>query len=409
MSDDLDHRLSRLRGRVQTDWSETRAERVLLDLEKRSARRRQSRRAAMGLLICGLLLVAPLLLRGRLQALFSDQEVAVALRLPDGSVATALSPDAELKAIAPQPGRTVLQLMRGSARFQVQPDPNRVFRVESGRVAVEVLGTEFTVTRRAEHTEVAVARGRVRVLWDSHYTELGAGSAGSFPPESADSARPPALPPSSVSVIGSADGDRSAGDLGAAPSVADAGAAPALLPAARPRALPSAPRVYAERPQGPSAPTGGDLWRRLAQQGQFDQAYRVLEAGDLLAASTSPEDLLLIADIARLSNHPAQAIAPLEKLLRTHRGDSRAALCAFTLGRVLLEDLGKPRQAAAAFREAQSLDPGFAMIEDALAREVKALWQAGDPVAAHDRAVEYLRRFPEGRSARLVRRFGAID
>jgi len=49
------------------------------------------------------------------------------------------------------------------------------------------------------------------------------------------------------------------------------------------------------------------------------------------------------------------------------------------------------------------------MIEDALAREVKALWRAGDSAAAHERAQEYLRQFPAGSSARSVRRFGAID
>jgi transmembrane sensor len=150
-------------------------------------------------------------------------------------------------------------------------------------------------------------------------------------------------------------------------------------------------------------------WRVLAQDGQFDQAYRSLETSNLAAASDEPGDLLLLADIARLSHHPAESIAPLEKLLREHRSDPRAALCAFTLGRVLLDDLGKPREAAAAFREAQLLDPSFAMIEEALAREVKALWRAGDSTAAHERALEYLRRFPEGGSARSVRRFGALD
>jgi len=91
-------------------------------------------------------------------------------------------------------------------------------------------------------------------------------------------------------------------------------------------------------------------WRVLAQQGQFEQAYRAVDTNNLATASDEPGDLLLLADIARLSHHPAESVAPLEKLLREHRSDPRAALCAFTLGRVLLDDLGKPREAATAFR-----------------------------------------------------------
>jgi transmembrane sensor len=102
-------------------------------------------------------------------------------------------------------------------------------------------------------------------------------------------------------------------------------------------------------------------------------------------------------------------VAPLEKILRQHRSDPRAALCGFTLGRILLDDLGKPREAAAAFRDAQTLDQDFALMEDAIAREVKALWQAGDTAAARDRALEYLRRFPSGSQARAVRRFGGLE
>lgn len=396
MKDDLDPMLSGLRGRVQTAWSEERADRVLSNLESRKARRTWRRRgAATALVCCGLLLITAPLFRRLFQEPVSEQREAVALRLLDGSAATALSPDTELKEAAPQPGRTVLRLLRGSARFQVQRNPQRIFRVEAGRTAVEVLGTQFTVTRREDRAEVVVAEGRVRVLWDSHYTELGAGERGMFPPlELVVKGTPP------LSQKESSDAPPAVVEEAQTPKPA-----PLSLPA-RPKVSPSGSRAELPLPGSRTAP---GRWRVLAQEGQFDQAFHALEATDLAAASNAPEDLLLLADIARLSHHPAEAVAPLEKMLREHRSDPRAALCAFTLGRVLLDDLGKPREAAAAFRDAQSLDPGFAMIEDALAREVKALWRAGDSTAAHERALEYLRRFPQGGSARAVRRFGAID
>lgn len=398
MTNDLDPRLSGLRGRVQTAWSPARAEHVLAAIEQRKVRRQQLRRgAAVAVAGCALFIIMPLLF-GRLTHEPATQPgVAVALRLPDGSTATALLPDTELKQAEPQPGSTVLRLLRGSARFEVQRNPQRVFRVEAGRAAVEVLGTQFTVSRRDERAEVAVLQGRVRVLWDSHYRELGAGERGLFPPP--ESASLPAPEVSPVEASGPA--------APAAVELAVPLPEPAPLPSqARPRSPAPGLRPEQERTGSRAAL---ESWRALAQDGQFDQAYRALEAKDLAAASDEPGDLLLLADIARLSHHPAEAVAPLERMLREHRSDPRSALCAFTLGRVLLDDLGKPREAAAAFREAQSLDPGFAMIEDALAREVKALWRAGDSAAAHERALEYLRRFPEGRSARAVRRFGATD
>lgn len=407
MNDDLDHKLSKLRGRVQTHWSETRVERVLTALERSRERRQRLRRGAARVgIVCGLLLLAPLLFLRLSRE--RTPEVAVALRLPDGSVATALSPDTDLKEAAPQPGRTVLRLLRGSARFAVQRNPSRVFRVEAGRTAVEVLGTQFTMTRRAELTQVAVIQGRVRVLWDSHYTELGAGEQGTFPPPEPAALLPETVAPEPTYFSETDKGSKTGGDSATSPAVTTDARAGDPAPGYRPRTSSSSSgsRAETERPRKAAALA---RWRLLAQDGQFDQAYQELEAKDLAAASDEAGDLLLLADIARLSHHPAEAVAPLGKLLQKHRSDPRAALCAFTLGRILMEDLGKPQEAAAAFREAQSLDPGFAMIEDALAREVQALWRAGDSTAAHERALEYLRRFPDGSGARSVRRFGAID
>jgi transmembrane sensor len=381
MNRDLDHQLSGLRGRVQSAWSASRAEQVLGAIEERRRKRQQRRRqAALGLGIGCLLLIAPLLFRRLSPSLpppAPSRAAAVALRFPDGSVASGLSADAEIAELAVEPSRTVLRLLRGSARFQVARNPQRIFRVEAGRTAVEVLGTQFTVSRQADSTRVAVEQGRVRVIWDSHYAELGAGEQGLFPP--AERPEPPASSPAPI--------------------------AP-LVPPPRPRSLPPAVRAVAERPS-PAAP-----WRQLAAEGQFDQAYRALSSQasqDLSTAADQPGDLLLLADVARLSHHPALAVAPLEKLLRSHRDDPRAALAAFTLGRILLDDLGQPREAATAFRQAQSLDPSFAMIEQSLAREVQALWRAGDSAAAHARAEEYRQRFPDGSSIRAVRRFGALD
>lgn len=165
-------------------------------------------------------------------------------------------------------------------------------------------------------------------------------------------------------------------------------------------------------------------WQQLAHEGQFAQAYEAaygsaenpgLRKTETTAAAAwaelSPGDLLLLSDVARLSRHPADAVPPLEKLLQQHFTDPRAPLAAFTLGRVLLDDLGRPREAAAAFHRVQMLEqqgPDGPLAQDALAREVEAWSRAGEPQRAHERALEYIHQYPTGRRLRSVRHYGEL-
>jgi hypothetical protein len=49
------------------------------------------------------------------------------------------------------------------------------------------------------------------------------------------------------------------------------------------------------------------------------------------------------------------------------------------------------------------------LTQDALAREVEAWSRAGENEKAHDRALDYLKRYPNGRRANAVRRLGGLD
>nr|BFD42309.1 FecR family protein [Pseudomonas sp. FFPRI_1] len=60
-------------------------------------------------------------------------------------------------------GERQIRLLRGEAWFAVTKDPTRPFVVKSGAGRVKVLGTQFSVARRAEQTQVQVAEGRVEV------------------------------------------------------------------------------------------------------------------------------------------------------------------------------------------------------------------------------------------------------
>ncbi len=151
------------------------------------------------------------------------------------------------------------------------------------------------------------------------------------------------------------------------------------------------------------------VWRTKAQEGDFDSAYRALQSVGPAAVRDEAGDLLLEADVARLSHHPLQALAPLERTVREHPSDPRAPLAAFTLGRVLLDELGRPAEAAGAFAQAQELGAGGPLEEDALAREVEAASRAGDSTRARAAAERYVTRYPSGRRLRSVRRFGGLD
>ena len=120
-------------------------------------------------------------------------------------------------------------------------------------------------------------------------------------------------------------------------------------------------------------------------------------------------DLLLAADAARMAGHPDQGAVLLRRLLLDCRSDPRAPLAAFTLGRMLLRELGQPREAAAIFAQVRQLAPHGSFAEDALAREVEAWSQAGDQALARVRAREYLRLFPGGRRAAMVKSAGGIE
>jgi transmembrane sensor len=60
-------------------------------------------------------------------------------------------------------GAREIVLLSGEALFNVRKDPARPFRVQSGQVWVEAIGTRFNVYRKVEETRVTVIEGRVAV------------------------------------------------------------------------------------------------------------------------------------------------------------------------------------------------------------------------------------------------------
>jgi transmembrane sensor len=264
--------------------------------------------------------------------------------------------------------RVVLVMQNGAGRFQVRHDPRRLFRVEAGGVVIEDIGTVFSVDRRPSSVFVSVAEGAVIVSFADAQgvaakRTLAAGESGEFPAvvprKAASTVAPPEPPPEVVS---------------------------------------STP----EHVVPPSVPVTG--WRELQRAGKHRRAYELLALGDFRDVRDEPGDLLLASDVARLSHHPADAAALLRRLLAGHARDPRAPSAAFTLGWVLMNELGRPREAARAFSQAESLAPRGNLAEDAMARAAEAWLRGGDRVRANAEVERYRSSYPRGRHLATLER-----
>lgn len=375
-------RLGKAAQALGTDWSAPKLDALYLGTRRRARRRQQLRGAAVAavLLAAGGLVAVRLRPAGEGGAEVAMTRVEVA---SDGDVAV-LHGGEQVRTLAVSGEETRISLLLGQAHFDVKPQRGRVVHVEAGRVVIDVVGTAFVVERRPGEVRVEMEVGTVRVHDRSGTRVLKAGEVGLFEdaPEEAALAPAPAA-------------EEARAPLAAAPEPA-----PEVAPVAAP------PKVL--RPASKRAPRAetAPAWRELAQAGAFDEAWAALKTS--APPRDEPEDLLRAADVARLSGHPREALAPLQRVVAGFAADSRAPLAAFTLGRLWLEELGSPRQAAEAFARAQALAPGGPLQADALAREVESLSRAGDGAAAKARAADYLAKYPRGARAGDVKRWGAL-
>ncbi len=196
-----------------------------------------------------------------------------------------------------------------------------------------------------------------------------------------------------------------AAPLGAASSVsalASAGFAPAPI-AASASAAPSASASSlgaSGAPPGAAAsaatPSSAPAWRTLEAEGAHARAYDALGDGGIATATTkaSLDDLFALADVARLSGHPTEAVAPLERVVREFPDDARSSLAAFTLGRLYLGPMKEPANAAWAFQRAIERGVPGGLEEDAWAALVEARARAGDRAGARDAYQKGMARFP---------------
>lgn len=392
-----------IKGLLRPDRPPTHATELWANVAARRARLRDTRGRRLGLRLGA---AAFVLGAAALSLLVTLRSPAGPLMLRDGRpVPSRLSPGGQARALSFDDGSRVvvaaggtldllesservfrLALRAGRARFEVRPGGPRSWRVDCGPVVVEVVGTAFTLERETEALQVSVKRGAVLVRGErvpDQVQRLGPG----------DALTVALVAPAQPRDAGPTTGAVTAPDAGipaVAPPPADNVRKPQPTPAARP--TPAAQQIPAVEPM--------PAWRAASRAGDFARAFSLLQASGLsreVERAQGAEALLELADIARLSGHPAAAIAPLQRLVAEHHKSPQAALGAFTLGRLRMDTLGDAIAAAQDFELAIAMGLPSALSEDAHARAVEAFARAGDAAEARRAADRYRGAFPDGR------------
>jgi hypothetical protein len=161
-------------------------------------------------------------------------------------------------------------------------------------------------------------------------------------------------------------------------------------------AIASGPATGSPSPSLPS-PSPGETWRRFAAEGRNAQAYALLGRAGIASESESASvgDLFALADVARLSGHPADAVDPLERIVAEHSADSRAPLAALTLGRIRLRSLAMPGAAVQSLGKAIALGVPAPLSEETYALLIESLSRMGDRDRARAEYERFHARFPD--------------
>lgn len=279
----------------------------------------------------------------------STQGTALELSLDDGS-RLELGPGSSLQVESESERLVALKLLEGGVVFDVVKRPGREFRVQVEDVSVVVVGTRFKVARGENAmVSVSVERGAVDVVRRGDRKRLRVGESWSLQP-SAGAVVEPIVEP----IVEGTSVDAGTADAGVEQSSVDAGVRLVRAP------------VEAVKPRAPAPiePSADEVFAELVSQ---RRAARWKEAAEVATRF-----------LARFPKEP------------------RAGLVSFELGRIQMDRLGAHADAAVRLRQAAVLAPSGPFVEDALAREVRALSAAGDKAACVSRQAAFLERFPSG-------------
>jgi transmembrane sensor len=377
-----------LKDHLQDPVDDAVLQRMAQEIDVRILARSHGRRSRLPLLAVAAVAVAiavfALVRRDRGPLSFSDGRPLATVEagseakeivLSDGSHVR-LSPGARFEPLASSGVAFSAVLTRGRADIEVRPDGRRHWTIECGLATVEVVGTRFSCDLSAGRLRVLVKHGAVLVRGERV--------------------------PNRVRHLVAGEAIELTEDAPASQSRAPASRGPAIPPASAPES--PAPTEMHDVATAPTRITAARNWRELARHGRHAEAFTALGSEGLRRESKKlgVGDLLALADVARLSGHPAEAVAPLERILTDFASDADAPLAAFALGRLCLDSLGRPQAAVAALDKALALGVPRSLREDVRGRLVEAHARAGNAAGARRAATAYFDEFPQGRHARAI-------
>jgi transmembrane sensor len=277
------------------------------------------------------------------------------VRTADGSTITLEGRESEATVREQSSEQVTVSLERGRGRFAVTPNPGRHFDVKAANVTVTVVGTEFVVERRDDHTWVHVTKGTVRISWPGGEDLLHAAGEGSYPP------------------IGLENHPTAAAD-----------------------------NVQPDEPNAPSAAPS-----QATDEGPSKHPVTSTSRSAGSSGSRPAAALLREADAARIAGHDEEAIRLLRRVMSDYPDDPQARMAAFVLGRILAAK-GRSSEAMDAFSAARRPGQGDGLGEDALARQVEVADESGDHATAHRLAEEFLRAYPKSSRVAQIKRLGDL-
>jgi transmembrane sensor len=302
--------------------------------------------------------------------------------LSDGS-RIQLSPGAHFEPLESSGTSFSAIVTQGRADFEVRPGGPRHWVIECGLATVEVIGTSFSCDRESGRLRLVVRHGVVLVHGDRVPDRARRLLAG----ESLELLEEPRRPTTASD------------DTFAHPVLPEPTGASGSL-----AAEPLAALAKGEEGRARGRMAVARNWRELARRGRHGEAFSALGTEGLRRESKrlGVNDLFALADVARLSGHPADAVVPLDRILTDFENDARAPLAAFALGRLELDSLGQAQAAATAFRKALTLGIPSGLREDVRARLVEAYARSGDAGATRRAADAYVDEFPNGRHLHAI-------
>lgn len=287
---------------------------------------------------------APITMRG--VTVESEKPGGQSLVLPDGSRVDL--PTGSLVVLDEySDARVRMTLKRGEATFQVAPQKGRLFCVDVQGYEIRVVGTRFSVAVEQSQGEpnvtVRVMKGKVAVR--DHRS------------------------PNDESILTASQ----SWSARSTPAVVDAGL------------------------QEPAAARGVET-----VIGELDGGTPTVSPNTTQVSPPRARELLEKAEFLRLEGRIRESSDMLDRLRHAYRGDPRAGLAAFELGRIRMDSFGDLNGAEEALRDAIALSPNASFREDAQSRLVQIYHRQGNLGRCRAAKSAYVARYPNGAASKVV-------